>query len=342
MGLVNALQDGRLALHHLLPYQIAPLHHLSQHQQAVGALHPLQVLPKALHEGGLVPAGVEGVQQPSDLFLLTHEAVVEEVLAGEAAEAGIDKLVYEVAAFFLFFLHFNFEDVFALLDVVEFLLLGAAEIDDLAGEVLVVDVLVAVEAEEGEVAGADELFEGDAFVAELDGVFVEEEDDELLFDLEGELFDLGVVDFVDLVEVVVVVDGVEGVHQFLDVAVEEVQLEGSQHVQVRPTVQVKRYLQLLLVYYPLLVQVVQQPIEHLQLRHLQVQLLLRYRPLPNVVVPALHLPQVLPSYTHPYLTVFDGNRSPFLPPSRRGKKHSIMNASCLFISAKMPARSASS
>ena len=98
-------------------------------------------------------------------------------------------------------------------------------------------------------------------------LLVEEQDYQLRLDLHVELLHLGVVDLVETVQVVVVVDGVEGVNELVDVAVEQVGLEGGQDVQVGPGVEVEADFKLFFVYGALLVEVVHQSVENLQLLH---------------------------------------------------------------------------
>ena len=108
-------------------------------------LDVLQVVFERLHEDHLILAAVEVVEESGDDWLLLHDTLVEEGLASEASEAGHHQLVDKVAPLPLLLLDFQLEDILALLDVVELLLLGLAEGDHVLDEVVIAHLLVAVQ-----------------------------------------------------------------------------------------------------------------------------------------------------------------------------------------------------
>lgn len=69
------------------------------------------------------------------------------------------------------------------------------------------------------------------------------------------------IDFIEIVQVVIVVDSVDIVNKLVDVSVKEIELEGTESVEVRPGVKVKSYFELFLIDYALLVEIVQQSME---------------------------------------------------------------------------------
>jgi hypothetical protein len=106
------------------------------------------------------------------------------------------------------------------------------------------------------------------------------------------VYDFGVVDLVEVVLIVVVVDEIDSVHQLIEVAVQQVDLEGSQDVEIGPGVQVEGDLQLLPIYHALLIEKIHQPMEYLQLLHLQTKSTVDHCSLPDLTVSTLNLTHV--------------------------------------------------
>lgn len=293
VGLIDALQHVGSTLLELALLDARLLGQLAHHAGHVRVIDVVGVLLERLHELQLFVGLVQSVKKSCYFWLIVVDAVLDEVLLLDGLEPGLDDLVDEVASVLLLLLDLALSDLLIFVDIVQLLLLLLRQLDHPMYQVLLLNPQIRVQLQQRVVSSPDELLQRDALIARIYVILIEEEDDKLGFDIQGELFDLRVIDLIEAQEIVVVIYGVDGVNKLVDVAVLEVDLEGRQDVEVRPGVQVKGYLELLLVYYPLLVEVVKQAIENLELLHLQVQLSVHNCPLSYAVVAALHLQEVL-------------------------------------------------
>jgi hypothetical protein len=293
VGLVYPLDSIGPALLQLVEVDARFLRELVDDELHVDVVDALDVEVEGVDPLVLVVVLVEQVEDRSDPGLFVVDALLDQILLGEGLVPRRYYLVNKTAPVPFPLPLPYLEQVVGLVEVVQLLLLDPTQLDHPPHQLLLPQLQVSVQLQQLSVPRTDKLLQRYPLAPRLDVLLVEEEDDQLALYLESEVLHLGVVDLVQAVQVVVVVDGVEGVHELVQTAIQQVDLEGSQDVEVRPGVQVETYLQLLLVYYPLLVEVVHQSVEYLQLLHLQVQETIDDCAFADQVVPALHLPQVL-------------------------------------------------
>jgi hypothetical protein len=306
----------------------------------VPLLDCLAVGLEGLQKLHLVVILVEPVEERSYFGLVSVDAVLDQFFLVQSPEAGECDLVEEAAPFLFAFPRLHFCHQLVAVEAGQLLLLGVAQLHHPPHQLVLLDPQIAVQLQQRVVPCPYELLQGDARLSRVDRSFKQEQNYQLRLDVKRELLDLRVVDLVEAQQAVVVVDGVESVHEFIDESVAEVELEGGEHVEVGPGVEVKADLELLFVDDALLVEVVEQSVEYLQLLQLETQILAHHRPLPNALVAALNLTQVLPESRNTYLTVLAATFYDFLP--LRLTKLSTMKASLLMIRSQIPALYASS
>ena len=232
VGLVNALQNVSAAFLQPLRVDSRLLRQLPHHAAHVPLVDGLAVGLEGVQKFHLVVVLVKPIEERGDLWLVGVDAALDEFFLLQSLEAGERDLVEEAAPFLLAFPRLHLSHQLVAVQAGQLFLFGVAQLHHPPHQLLLLDLQVAVQPQQGVVSCPYELLQRDTRLARVDRAFKQEQDYQLRLNVKSELLDLGVVDLVKPQQAVVVVDGVEGVHELVDVSVAEVELEGGEHVEV--------------------------------------------------------------------------------------------------------------